>query len=359
MRWPAAGEETGSLIADIAGSIVEAATPERTDRLYPGDVSQFMVDDGGVTFAYGAAGVLWALHRAGAEPPAEHVQWFLDRSERVAGDGPGFLTGLAGVAYTLEELGRPDAADAVMDRAFAGCDANVGSTLATGLSGLGLTALHLSVRRGDDRRLRQALELAERLPDTPAPQRVGLLHGRCGRALLLLRLYEHTGRTDLLERALAELHAELERIGGDDFDDRFLSAGLEGSAGILIALRAALRHTPDDIRIRAAVDRLRTLRRGGFATSCGLLHGRGGELLALADGGSEIERDVLRFHLDALGWEAIAAEPGRVDFLGNYGYRLSTDLGTGSAGVLLALAALRDGAPALSFLAPSAAGARR
>ncbi|MDQ0684914.1 hypothetical protein QFZ56_003877 [Streptomyces achromogenes] len=359
VRWPAADEDTGGLIADIADSIVEAATPERTDRLYPGDVSQFMVDDGGVTFAYGAAGVLWALHRAGAEAPAEHVRWFLDQAERVTGDGPGFLTGLAGVAYTLEELGHPDAADAVLDRAFAGCDANVGSTLATGLSGLGLTALHLAGRRGDDRRLRQALELADRLPDTPAPQRVGLLHGRCGRALLLLRLYEHTGRTDLLERALAELHAELERLGGDDFDDRFLSAGLEGSAGILITLRAALRHTPEDARIRAAVDRLRTLRRGGFATSCGLLHGRSGELLALEDGGSEIERDVLRFHLDALGWEAIAAEPGRIDFLGNYGYRLSTDLGTGSAGVLLALAALRDGAPALSFLAPSAAGVRR
>jgi hypothetical protein len=40
------------------------------------------------------------------------------------------------------------------------------------------------------------------------------------------------------------------------------------------------------------------------------------------------------------------------------GYRLSTDLGTGSAGVLLALAALRDGAPTLSFLAPSVAGVR-
>ncbi|MER5830900.1 class III lanthionine synthetase LanKC [Streptomyces sp. NPDC002130] len=353
VRWPAAGEETGNLIATIATSIVEAATPERTDRLYPGDVSQFIVADGGVTFAYGAAGVLWALHRAGAEVPAEHVEWLLAQAGEVTGDGPGFFTGLAGIAYTLDELGHADAADAVMERAFAGCDANVTTTLATGLSGLGLTALHLAARRGDDEGLRRALQLADRLPDAPAPQRIGLLHGRCGSALLLLRLYEHTGRTDLLDRAVAELHAELELIERTDFDDRLLSPGLEGSAGIVLALRAALRHTPDDERLRTAVNRLVDLRRGGFATSCSLLHGRAGEILALQDGGSTSERDVLGFHLEALGWEAIAAEPGRVDFLGNYGYRLSTDLGTGSAGVLVALAALRDGTPALPFLAPA------
>ncbi|MFJ4538769.1 class III lanthionine synthetase LanKC [Streptomyces tibetensis] len=359
VRWPAAGEETGNLIANIATSIVEAATPERTDRLYPGDVSQFIVADGGVTFAYGAAGVLWALHRAGAEVPAEHVEWLLAQAGQVTGDGPGFFTGLAGIAYTLDELGHRDAADAVMERAFAGCDANVTTTLATGLSGLGLTALHLAARRGDDQGLRRALQLADRLPDAPAPQRIGLLHGRCGSALLLLRLYEHTGRTALLDRAVAELHAELELIERTDFDDRLLSPGLEGSAGIVLALRAALRHTPDDERLRTAVNRLVDLRRGGFATSCSLLHGRAGEILALEDGGSASERDVLRFHLEALGWEAIAAEPGRVDFLGNYGYRLSTDLGTGSAGVLLALAALRDGSPALPFLAPAAVEVRR
>ncbi|MFJ6579179.1 class III lanthionine synthetase LanKC [Streptomyces sp. NPDC091368] len=358
VRWPTAGEETGNLIANMADSIVQAATPERADRLYPGDVSQFTVADGGVTFAYGAAGVLWALHRAGAAVPAEHVEWLLGQAERVAGDGPGFFTGLAGIAYTLEELGRPRAADAVMDRAVAGCDANVGSSLATGLSGLGLVALHLAARRGDDRRLRQALELAERLPDTPAPQRVGLLHGRCGRALFLLRLHEHTGRKDLLERAVAELHAELELVESADFDERFLGAGLEGSAGMVLALRAALRHTPDDARLRTAVNRLLSLRRGGFSTSCGLLHGRAGEILAL-EGGDESAHAVLRFHLDALGWEAIAAEPGRVDFLGNYGFRLSTDLATGSAGVLITLAALRDGSPALPFLAPAPSEVRR
>ncbi|MGW0861160.1 MULTISPECIES: class III lanthionine synthetase LanKC [Streptomyces] len=359
VRWPAAGEETGNLIANIAASIVEAATPERTDRLYPGDVSQFIVADGGVTFAYGAAGVLWALHRAGAEVPAEHVEWLLGQAGQVTGDGPGFFTGLAGIAYTLDELGHPGAADAVMERAFAGCDANVATTLATGLSGLGLTALHLAARRGDDQGLRQALQLADRLPDAPAPQRIGLLHGRCGSALLLLRLYENTGDGDLLKRAVAELHAELELIERADFDDRFLSPGLEGSAGIVLALRAALRHTPDDERMRTAVKRLVNLRRGGFATSCGLLHGRAGEILALENGGSAAERDVLGFHLEALGWEAIAAEPGRVDFLGNYGYRLSTDLGTGSAGVLLSLTALRDGIPALPFLAPAVIEARR
>ncbi|CAM5604760.1 serine/threonine protein kinase [Streptomyces spiroverticillatus] len=357
VRWPVGGEQGDTLAASLAASIVEAATPERSDRLYPGDVMQFIAADGGVTFAHGAAGVLWALHRAGHDAPAEHVQWLLDQAAQVSGEGPGFFTGLAGIAYTLQELGHHAAADEVLDRAFAACDPNVGSTLATGISGLGLTALHFATARGDDRRLAQALELAARLPDTSVPQRFGLLHGRCGRALFLLRLFEHTGDGALLDQAVAELHADLDIIEGPTFEDRFLTPGLEGSAGIVLTLRALLPHTPDDTRLHAAMERLTALPHGGFALSCGLLYGRAGEILVLADAADaqdEAQRRVLRAHLDALGWEALAAEPGRVDFLGNHGYRLSTDLGTGSAGVLVTLASLRDGAPALPFLAPEA-----
>ncbi|MFC5952963.1 class III lanthionine synthetase LanKC [Streptomyces pratens] len=357
--WPADGGQDESLTRTIAQSIIESATPDRSDRLYPGDVLQFLVADGGVTFAYGAAGVLWALHRAGFDAPAEHIQWLLRQAHHIAGDGPGFFTGLAGVAYTLEELGHPDDADDLLDRAFAACDPNIGSTLATGLSGLGLTALHLAAERTDGRRLRQALELARRLPDTPRPQRFGLLQGRSGLALFLLRLFEHTGETELLDRAVAELGADLDIIESADFDNRFLSAGLDGSAGIVLTLRAVLRHTPDDERLLAALNRLQALRHGGFATPSGLVHGRAGEILALDQATTDAERRILRSHLDALGWEALAAEPGRIDFLGNHGYRLSTDLGTGSAGVLVVLTALRDGAPALPFLTTAASEVKR
>ncbi|GGY24232.1 class III lanthionine synthetase LanKC [Streptomyces omiyaensis] len=354
VTWPAGARDT-VLTSAIAASILGSATPGRDDRLYPGDVMQFVLADGGVTFAYGAAGVLWALHRAGAEVPPAHVDWLLRKAGTATGEGPGLFTGLSGIAYTLGELGHPDTADTVLDRAFAlaQADPNVGSTVANGLSGLGLAALHRAGADGADRYVRQAAALADRLPDTPAPNRVGLLNGRCGHALFLIRLYEATGEARLLDRAVEELRGDLDLLEDPRFDERFLTSGLDGSAGIAIALRAALPHLPGDERLSAAADRLLAVRRGGFSTPCGLLHGRAGEILALGEGTRPSERHVLDAHLDALGWEAIASEPGRVDFLGQYGYRLSTDLGTGSAGVLLALTALRDGRPALPFLSPS------
>ena len=356
VAWPAHVPQDTSLASAIAESIIDAASPERTDRLYPGDAMQFLLTDGGVTFGYGAAGVLWALHRAGAEIPVAHTEWLLRRSQSVNGEGPGLFTGLAGIAFTLEELGSPHAADEALDRAFALVqgDPDVGSAVSNGLAGLGLGALYLGGLRDGERRIEQAAALAERMTHTGAPNRLGLLNGHCGRALFLLRLYESTGESHLLAQATAALRRDLDILDDPRFDSRFLTAGLDGSAGILMVLRAALRHLPEDERLRAAADRILAERHGGFSTPCGLLHGRAGEMLVLGEGATAAERRVLDTHFDALGWEAVAAGPGRVDFLGQHGYRLSTDLGTGSAGVLLALTALRDGRPALPFLAPAA-----
>ncbi len=60
-RLPGPGETAGwGRVADeLAELILESATPERADRLYPGDPRQFQ--GGGIDLYYGAAGVLWAL----------------------------------------------------------------------------------------------------------------------------------------------------------------------------------------------------------------------------------------------------------------------------------------------------------
>ncbi|MGW6291617.1 class III lanthionine synthetase LanKC [Streptomyces sp. NPDC055058] len=340
--WPATPGP--GLREAIARSIVEAASPERDDRLYPGDAMQFLIPDGGTTFAYGAAGVLWALSRTGHRPPAEHVQWLADHARDAETDGPGFYTGLAGLAYTLDHLGRREEADAVMRRAFATPAANVSDSLCNGWSGLGLVALHLAERRGDAAYLEMARTLAGRLggPESaPAgPKRVGLVHGRTGHALFLLRLFEHTGDVRHLDAAEAELRADLDTIDLDQEDSRLrLGPGLIGSAGLALVIRAFQRYRPS-AHLAAARARLLQTVHTHFAISCGLFTGRAGALFALT--GEDRDPDLIRTHLDALGWEAMAAEPGRVDFLGDHGYRLSTDLATGSAGVLLALAALDD-----------------
>ncbi|MBC9718875.1 class III lanthionine synthetase LanKC [Streptomyces sp. TRM66268-LWL] len=334
----------------IARSILDVATPERHDRLYPGDAMQFLAPDGGLTFAYGAAGVLWALDRAGYEVPESHVQWLVDHSRDADTDGPGFFTGLAGIAYTLDHLGRTDEATALMNRAFATPTAGVGASLANGWAGLGLTALHLARRRGEQPYLDMARTLANRVSDledsTTGPKRVGLVHGRAGHALFLLRLFEHTGQVRHLDAAVAELRADLNTIDLDEPDSRQrLGPGLVGSAGLALVTRAIIQHRPEADLTKAHRQLLDTVQTH-FAVPCGLFNGRSGTLFALLDHDTHRISD----HLDALRWEAMAIEPGRIDFLGDNGYRLSTDLATGSCGVLLALSALDDGSDPLPFL---------
>ena len=78
----------------------------------------------------------------------------------------------------------------------------------------------------------------------------------------------------------------------------------------------------------------------------GLFEGRAGAVLR--SGRPEPARPTRpAAHVDALSWEAVAPEPGQVHFIGTHGYRLSTDLATGSAGVLLALDAAAEGTGAM------------
>lgn len=86
-------------------AILASATPERDDRLYPGDVAQFS-DGGGLGLAHGAAGVLYALAAVGAERHDEGERWLLDHTAPAPTGTPlGLYDGLAGVAHTLDLLG--------------------------------------------------------------------------------------------------------------------------------------------------------------------------------------------------------------------------------------------------------------
>ncbi|MFC7649936.1 phosphotransferase [Streptosporangium lutulentum] len=74
-------------------AILASATPEREDRLFPGDVAQFQ-PGGGVSLAYGAAGVLYALDAAGAPRLPEYEDWLRRRARpRIRERASGSTTG--------------------------------------------------------------------------------------------------------------------------------------------------------------------------------------------------------------------------------------------------------------------------
>ncbi|MGH3915015.1 MAG: class III lanthionine synthetase LanKC [Pseudonocardiaceae bacterium] len=80
--------------ASLTGAILASATPDRDDRLFPGDIEQFRT--GGLNIAHGAAGVLYALKVTGAGCCPEHEEWL-----RPARYLPGPRDGRAGLLRRL------------------------------------------------------------------------------------------------------------------------------------------------------------------------------------------------------------------------------------------------------------------
>ena len=437
LDWP-------RLRASLAAGIVGVASPEREDRLYPGDVAQFAGPAAGLGLAHGAAGVLYALHATGAAVPGDHVAWLVKRAGQLPADaGVGLYDGALGIAYTLDLLGCPDAASGLVDQVLAERWQRLGPGLGDGLAGVGLGLLHFAARTGDAAPLGAALEAGrlaaellaqsaerDREPGLDADQgpmtspgrsgagagqpgagtpgaapgsraaqgaarrRAGLLRGASGPALLFVRLYEHTGDADWLARAGAALRLDLaccarsERDGSLRVDEgwRALPYLGDGSAGIGLVLRRYLRHR-EDAGFAASLAAIERAAHSRFYAQAGLFNGRAGLVLTLAQGDAWERADgaaspavatavaagagsapdespaaglgpwVRRRGGDdgvsdapwagqarRLAWHAVDHR-GKLAFPGDQLHRLSTDLATGSAGVLLALGTALHEAP--------------
>ncbi|WP_084468760.1 class III lanthionine synthetase LanKC [Nocardiopsis trehalosi] len=361
--WPA-------IEASIARAIALSATPERTDRLFPGDVDQFRISALGL--AHGAAGVVHALSAAGHGVEDGWIDWLLHRVRTQASPHRlGFYDGLHGIAHALEQAGRRDDALEVLDRAAGDDDTALGDDLFAGLSGIALNRLHFADLLGDSGLRDAALRTAERLHARPRPAagaagrpRTGLLHGRSGVALLAVRLYEATGDPAHLDTARRELTDDLGRCAHRADDDtlhvddgrRTLPYVADGSAGIGLVLREYLRHRDDDA-FAAALARIRRAAEPAFGVFPMLFQGTAGLMGTLAhlrDPAAPDDRleDAIAHTRDRLRWYMVGVR-GEVALPGDQLMRVSMDLATGGAGVLLALAAARGGGPPLlPFLTP-------
>ncbi|MFI9202423.1 class III lanthionine synthetase LanKC [Streptomyces sp. NPDC053048] len=356
--WPAIRD---SLVRGIHGS----ATPGRRDRLFPGTPTGPEAI-GGHAFGYGAAGVLYALHRVGADVPDEYARWLIAAAERDRRPLPGLYDGLHGVALTLDVLGRREAALEVLDRCRTFETRAAGADLAGGGAGIALNLLRFAAATGDgalyDRALRAAATAAGAVEDGPPPALpgrpppYGLLHGATGVALLHLRLYEETGEAsflDIADRALRHDTARLTTLADGTvtlFDGTANLPYLHGgSTGLAFVLRDLLRHRPD-----ARLDRLTgALRRtcdAVYVRNSGLLRGRAGSIACLAALGEGADSPAVLRQIRRLSWHA-RSHQGHLAFPGFRLLRLSADLATGSAGVLLALGRVFEATgPVLPFL---------
>ncbi|QES48803.1 hypothetical protein DEJ50_14220 [Streptomyces venezuelae] len=371
--------ERAEWLRALGDGVLATVQEGRDDRLFPGDAEQFFTPEGCLGFAHGAAGVLWALGESGLPVPEEHLDWLVERVRAAADPQPGFQAGLGGIAYALDRLGRTGTARELVERIARAPLSGLDHTLQDGLAGVGLTLLHFGLRD-------EAVRIAERLDGLPAPAgrrpargpdsrpTTGLLRGGTGTALFLLRLYEHTGDGTLLDRAAEALRTDLAGLGwqpgepfGESATGRIPVIG-EGSGGTGMVLHDLLAHRPDE-ELAQARDAVRAATAIPFLPHSGLLNGRAGAILARIHldsgpgpgaGPAPVPSDrvpsdrvpadpALERHLAELGINAVPFRGGTA-FLGQECLRISADLATGSAGVLLALtAALSDRRARLPF----------
>ncbi|QFG21355.1 class III lanthionine synthetase LanKC [Actinomadura sp. WMMB 499] len=383
--WPEPAPASWDRLRDsIAGAILSAATPHRTDRLFPGDIEQFATSNGGIGFGHGAAGVLWALAESGAGRFPEHEDWLVRAVGSVQRPPPGFFDGVAGVAYALDRLGRRAEALEIMEHAPEP-DAAVDRSLFRGLAGIGLNQLHFARSSGDRSYAEAARATAERLVrDLDRPQdglyRAGLMYGSSGPALFLIRLFEATGDRSLLDHAERALRRDLDACKWTQKDRtlqvdegwRVLPYVATGSAGIGLVLHEYLRHRAEP-EFQEAQEGVRRAAEPHYFVQSGLFNGRAGILAYLLHTGAGPGDPAVRRHLRNIGWHAVpfpgresdqeperdaerdaGGAPERIAFIGDQLLRLSMDLATGSAGVLLTLGAALSGRPLeLPFLSPA------
>src|SRR5579884_3830347 len=354
----------------IVAGILASATPKRTDRLFPGDIAQFST--GGLNIAHGAAGVLYALSvtRAARYPAGEH--WLLERAAAAPrGTRLGLYDGLHGVAYVLAELGYRQAALDVIEFCLTEPWAQLGNDLSGGLAGIALNLAHFAGVAGEPTLFDHALRAADIVTDRlGGPESVstisggdhpyaGLMHGSSGPALMFLRLYEHTGDREFLELSETALRQDLRRCRLREDGLMMVNEGWRdmpyldrGSAGIGLILDEYLTHQPEDEFADAAAS-IRRAAQSRFYIQPGLFSGRAGMILYLSRAyppGQAMWNQEVAAQIRRLDWHRIDYQ-GHLAFPGEQLLRLSMDLASGAAGVLLALgAAVHEHPVGLPFL---------
>lgn len=356
----AAGEGWTEVRDSMAQAMLASATPEREDRLFPGDIEQFST--GALNLAHGAAGVLYALAATGAGRYPEGERWLLRRAAQPDPGGRlGLYEGLHGVAFALDYLGHRDQARHLLDQCLAAPWQTLGLDLRGGLAGVGLNLLHFATRTGEPG-LRQAAlavaeSLAERLTATPevdaAERRAGLMRGASGPALFFLRAYELTGDQALLELSATALCQDLDRCvalpdGTLHVDEGWRTMPYLATGGVGVGLVAeAYLKVRQDARIAAAAKGARQAAQARFYVQSGLFNGRAGMIAHLSrahPAGTAIAEPRVAEQVRALGWHAMRHH-GELAFPGDQLLRLSMDLATGGAGVLLGLGAALHSEP--------------
>ena len=365
-RKPPAPEELPAdrveeILRGISQFILSAATPTRHDRLFPADPK--MTNPLGI--AYGALGVTYALKRLNGEVPGEVTDWILQHDPRPNLYPPGLYAGLSGIAWILAELGYIDRSVDTLDKAKSHNLLFQTADLFFGVSGFGLASLRFWLRTQEQCFLDWAVRTGEWLVQTKRENErggyywlspgdsiyLGYARGSSGMALFLLYLYLATGDTRFLNVGRRALDFELslkivqEEGKGSVSFPRDLTGNIVspywyvGTAGVGTTLLRYVAATGDE-ELEAELGRVIPDVCRKYTVAPGLFNGLAGLGNFLLDCYQMLgdERYLREAHNAARGILLFEIDKSSsIAFPGDYLHRISTDFGTGCAGIGLFL----------------------
>lgn len=346
------------LIKKLRKGIVEGLS--ENDRLLPGDIRQYESNNGHLNILTGGFGVVMALIRTGNLPTIAK-KWVETFSENKYVDklDEGLFTGKAGIASILYEIGMVNKAKNLYDSLPYNLETKDVS-LITGLAGTGLSILSASTlpefSEVSDQYLKKALDIAERLEDlleedVPIQPSdidavpVGLIDGWSGVSLFFSALFNLTKDEHWISLADKAIEKDikqcvLEESGLYQVKDssRLVPYLAGGSAGIGLAM-IALRRLHEDNIWDKELRGIGMLSKSKCFYSPGLFRGLTG-LIVFANA-IDLELNIkddchIEKSLETLNLYLLE-ENNKFYLPGDYCYRISGDIFSGSSGLLLAL----------------------
>ncbi|AMX00148.1 class III lanthionine synthetase LanKC [Rummeliibacillus stabekisii] len=356
-------EGISKLIDGLRNGIIQNLIPDK--GLIHGDIRQYELPGGQTNVLTGGTGAALALFRSGTIDN-KVTNWLkndlIDKTHLE--NNQGLLTGNAGIATTLYELGYREDALKLFNEVSEDFDLNDVS-LRSGLAGIGLAFVSLYLEDGNNRNLEKAESIAGYIEDFISSGKslsvsdwaavpLGLIDGWSGVSLFYSALYSITRNKEFYLRAVSLIENDLKNTQEDeavntlqsiDEKNRLLPYLSGGTTGIGVAIWY-LNHVSDQNLYQKELKQIVNLSNIRCTFSGGLFDGAGSFLLLpsiVQDSAERIEEEIKRA-TERLNLFLIHKE-NQILFPGNFCYRLSDDLYSGSAGIILGLKGILEANP--------------
>lgn len=324
-------------------------------KLIYGDIRQTETKDGELNYLTGGTGAAFTLIRE--ETFQKSAQAWIDDHlipNWMKLNGSGLLSGKAGALALILESGNREFVFEHVPEIIEGLNHDL--TLRSGMSGIGLFLINLFIETGDVRFLKSAeniyvriesilAEDEEILVEDWAAVNIGLIDGLSGVSLFYSALYATTSKELYLARSIELLKKDLKHTHIDhstgiiqtlDERNRLLPYLSGGSIGIAISIWY-LNHVTGEKYFAEEFNSVVSLSKLRCTITGGLFDGAGSLLLIPAlMGEQDHTSDILNDVLTLLSLFVID-KTEHLSFPGNFSYRLSDDILTGSSGIIMGM----------------------